>query len=266
MHTLTLLEIVKSTLGSMDSDSVDSIGDTVDSEQVALTAKEQFLEMATYQTVPQFETLTQLIGLGDQDQATVMTLPDGTTDIKDVRYRRMDTNGNTFFQEVVNLSKEEFLRMQLSLKVGEDNIGENVMEGNIRVPYRNDKAPTFWTTFDDEHIVFNSIDTVLLGDNTLHNDNSLVLAYIVPPFELTDDFMPPVPLKLFPQYLNMIKEVNSYEQRQISNEVRSRRSERQTSRNRHFGGIADGADKASSATHPTYGRGRQTTGGRGRFR
>lgn len=255
----TLLEIVQSTLGSMDSDSVDSINDTVESEQVALTAQEQFFELATYQRVPQFEQLTQLVGLADTDQRTVMLIPDDTTDIKDVRYKHTNTDATTKFQEVHYVSKDEFLDTQLRLKVGEALIGENILDGNIRIPYRMDRGPSCWTTFDDEHLVFDSIDTVEQGDDTLTNDNSMVIAYIIPAFSLTDTFVPDVPVKLFPQYMNMIKEANSYEQRQINNEVRTRKSEKQGHRNRHFASIADGSDEGYIA--PTH-RGRVIGSGR----
>ena len=267
MSTKTLLEIVQSTLGSMDSDLVNTIGETIESEQIAITAQEQFLELATYQRVPQFEVLTQLVGLSDSTKATVMSIPVNATDIKDVRYKKTDSSGNTYFEDVPYVSKEEFLDTQLQLRVGESNVGENVLDGNVRIPYRNDKHPECWTSFDDVTLVFDSIDTIVQGDDTLYNDNSLVLAYIIPEFELNDSFIPQVPVKLFPQYMNMIKEINSYEQRQIPNEVRSRRSERQTHRNRHFASITDGSDQGY--TRP-IGSGRfkttDRTNGAGRFR
>lgn len=255
----TLLEIVQSTLGSMDSDAVGSIGDTIESEQIAITAQEQFIELATYQIVPQYEQLTQLVGLSDSTRATVMRIPRDATDIRDVRYKRTDAQGRTSFEDVRFVSKDQFLTEQLKLKVWEDNVEENIFDDNVRIPYRNDKYPECWTTFDDEHLVFDSIDKEIQLDDTLHNDNSLVLAYIIPEFKIEDNFVPDIPVKLIPQYLNMIKEISSYDQRQIQNEPRTRRAERQGHRNRHFGSITDGAD--SGFTEST-GRGRVLRRGR----
>jgi hypothetical protein len=263
----TLLEIVQSTLGSMDSDLVNTIGDTVESEQIAITAQEQFFELATYQRVPQFEQLTQLIGMSDSSRRTVMSIPIDATDIKDVRYKHTDSHGHTYFKDVRYVDKDTFLDAQLQLRVGDSTVGENIFDDNVRVPYRNDRGPTCWTSFDDKHLVFDAIDTVVQEDDTLHNDNSLVVAYIIPTFELRDTFVPAVPTKLFPQYMNMIKEVNSYEQRQIPNEIRTRDAERQGHRNRHFASITDGSDegfKGSTGQGRSYGRGR--INGRGRFR
>lgn len=262
----TLIEIVQSTLGSMDSDAVDDIDETIESEQIAITAQEQYLELATYQRVPQFENLTQLVGLSDNTKATMMKIPEGATDIKDVRYQHTDTQGRTFFKDVRFVDKETFLDAQLQLKVGDDYVGENILVGNVRIPYRSDRGPTCWTTFDDEHLVFDAIDTVYQKDDTLHNDSSMVLAYIIPEFELRNDFTPDLPVKMFPQYLNMIKEINTNEQRQIDSEPRTRRAERQGNRNRHFGSITDGSDEGF-AGRPDMGRQRHgRNNGRGYFR
>ena len=92
----TLLEVVQSTLSSMDSDAVNHIGETAESEQIALLVKEQFIELATYQHVPQFQQLTQLEGLGDPDRPTVMRIPEGATDIADIRYIHRLDNGREY--------------------------------------------------------------------------------------------------------------------------------------------------------------------------
>jgi hypothetical protein len=42
---MTLLEIVQSTLSSMDSDAVNNINDTIESTQVAEVAKEVYYEL-----------------------------------------------------------------------------------------------------------------------------------------------------------------------------------------------------------------------------
>jgi len=206
----SLLTIVQSTLASMDSDAVNHIGETQESEQIAMLAKEQYLKLATYQRVPQFEVLTQLIGLSDTDRATVMKIPDGATDIADVRYRHTRSDGKSIMREVSHVPRSNFLDTQLSLETGTSNISYNVLDDNIRVPYRTDRGPQCWTTFDDEYLVFDAIDRDVAQDVTLHNDASLVLAYIIPEFKLEDDFVPDLPTKLITQYMDAIKEIAFY--------------------------------------------------------
>jgi len=259
----TLLEIVQSTLSSMDSDLVNSIGDTQESEQIALLAQEQYLELATYQRIPQFEQLTQLEGLSDSTRATVMRIPKGATDIADVRYRRVRNDGTEYMESLEQLAKSDFLDEQLRLNQIET--GTNVLPDNILVPYRIDRGPRCFTTFDDEYIVFDSID--LSVDDTLHSDASMVLAYVVPEFQLEDNFVPPVPLKMLSQYMNMIKEIAHHEQKQYNNPFRTRDSERQGHRNRNFGGILDGLDQGEGSQRERPRQGRPVYGfrfGRGR--
>jgi len=252
----TLLEIVQSTLSSMDSDLVNHIGDTQESEQIALLAQEQYLELATYQRIPQFEQLTQLEGLSDLDRATVMRIPEGATDIADVRYRRVRNDGTEYMEPVEQLDKSDFLDMQLRLN--QNNLQNNILDDNILVPYRTDRAPRCYTTFDDEYIVFDSIDKDV--DDTLHNDASMVLAYIVPEFLMEDDFIPQIPTKMLSQYMNMIKEIANHEQKQYNNPFRTRDAERQGNRNRHFGGILDGLDQGQGSTRERESQGRRVYG------
>jgi len=259
----TLLEIVQSTLSSMDSDLVNHIGDTQESEQVALLAQEQFIELATYQRIPQFEQLTQLEGLSDITQATVMRIPECATDIADVRYRHVRNDGTEYMEPIRQLTKSDFLDEQLRLN--QNVMGTNVLSDNILVPYRTDRGPRCFTTFDDKYIVFDAIDKEF--DDTLHNDASMVLAYVIPEFLMEDDFIPPVPLKMLSQYMNMIKEVAHHEQKQYNNPFRTRDAERQGHRNRHFGGILDGLDQGEGSTRERPRQGRPTYGyryGRGR--
>lgn len=239
----TLLEVVQSTLSAINSDSVNTVGETIESEQVTLVAKEVFEEMSTYQTIPTFDTLTQLLGVSDTSRRTVMQLPLNATDIQYIRYKATYTNGTSRFEEVRYCPPNEFLDRQLDLRVGEANVGENVLPGNVRVPYRTDKRPEYWTTFDDKFLVFDAIDMDVQGDNTLHNDNSLVMAYIIPEFQMTDDFVIPLPDKLIPQYMNAIKEIVANEQKQVHFPVRERNGEREQHRNRWFAGVRDGTDK-----------------------
>ena len=246
----------------MDSDAVSTYNETIESEQIALTAQEQYMELATYQRVPQFEQLTKLITPGSTPTGSILNIPALATDVYDIRYRHIDSNDNTTYRAMKFLSKTDFLNQQLDLKVGEDNVEENTLSNGVKIPFRTDKSPEYYTTFDDETIVFDSIDSIAEGGNSIDGDNSLAIAYIIPEFELEDNFIPDLPIKLFPQYLDMIKEVNSYEQRQFGNEIRTKKAERQSNRNRHFASITDGSDQGEYTTAGGKGRNRYYRGRR----
>ena len=260
MAKLTVLEMVQSTLGAMNSDAVLTIGETIESEQIALVVREVYYDLATDLDLPQWNKLSQLNGLGDTTQATVMELPPTYTDILSIRYKHRlqgDNNRVVFSDPIEYVGADQFLSRQLRLDTAEANVGVNVMDGNVPVPYYNDRRPQCWTTFDDNRVVFDAHDLSL--GTTMHNDASMVLVRHVPEFEMTDDFIPDLPDKAYPMYLAMIKEVAFGEQKQVSNTIQERKGKRGKYRNRVQSGINDGLDQGQAVGHedysrPTYGR------------
>lgn len=257
----TLLQIVHSVLGALDSDAVSTIGETAESEQIAQLARDVYYELCNYQDVPDLARLTQLEGLNDPALRTVMRIPRNATEIMDVRYKHTDANGVTRMEKVLWVEPEDFLDSMLDLTYSSlENVGYNELPDNVLVPYRTDRGPTCYTSFDNEHLVFDAIDTVIQQDSTLHNDSSMVRAYIVPPFVTEDDFIPDLPIKVFPQYLNMVKELAFNEQKQIEGPIHRRNGERQGHRNRHFASVADGLNKGSYAGREGFGRSVRSSG------
>ena len=247
---MTVREIVQSVLSAMDSDAVNHIGDTIESEQIALTVKETYYEMATYQDIPQFQKLMQLEGLQDLNRRTMMKIPKDCTDIGEIRYLRKK-NGREIMEPVHFVEKTEFYDRQWAQDTSNANIGFNVLPDNIRIPYRTDKYPTCWTTFDNEYIVFDSIDRS--ESDTLYNDASICMGYVVPEFRLEDDFVPDLPEKMFPQFLQQIKELAFFEKKQAANPLEREKRQRSEHRNRHLVHINDGLDNGQSKPK-SYGR------------
>lgn len=258
----TLLQVVQSTLGAMDSDAVDTIGETPESEQIVLVAQEVYHELATYQDIPQFQRIDQLLGSNDSALATVMRIPEECTDIGVVRYAHYHDNGRIKMERIEYVDKNRFLDDLLCLDVSDtDHIGENVFPDNIRIPYHKDRNPTCWTTFDDNTIVFDAVNQDY--ENTLHNDKSVVISYVVPKFELEDDFVIPLPEQMQSQYLAQVKEVAFNEQKQMANPVQTHNGQRQRRRNWHQVGINDGLNNGNNG-EPFSGFGRPSSPGYGR--
>lgn len=247
---MTVREIVQSVLSAMDSDAVNHIGDTIESEQIALIVKETYYEIATYQDVPQFQKLIQLEGLQDLNRRTMMKIPDNCLDIGDVKYLRLK-NGREIMEPVRFVEKGQFFEEMWNLDTSNPDVGVNTLPDNIRVPYRTDTYPTCWTTFDDEYITFNAID--ITQDDTLHNDASVCMGYMVPEFQMEDDFVPDLPEKMFPQFLQQVKELAFLEHKQSNNPLEREKRKRSEHRNRHLVHIHDGLDNGE-ARPKSYGR------------
>ena len=248
----------------MDSDAVASIGDTVESEQVALVAQEVYYDLATHQRIVSFEKTIQLEAQSDLDRPTVFKLPSNVTDIHQIKYKKVDTNsGKFFFEEVTYVHRDDFITNQFLLDDTETNVDQMIFEDNIQIPYRNDKDPDCWTTVDHDYIIMDSINKDY--DTTLQNDKVLAFAYQIPDFEFKDEFIAPLPAKMFPTYLAEIKYTVSPEMRQVQNNIQGNKAQRGRRRNNMMGSIADGLDTQSAGMRSTrHGKGRSTRGRYGR--
>jgi hypothetical protein len=87
---MTLLDMTQSILASMGSDQVNSIGDTVESTQVAEILRQTYYNMIGRYDLPEHNQFVQLISSTIPAQPTLMTMPDGISRIEWVKY--FDTN------------------------------------------------------------------------------------------------------------------------------------------------------------------------------
>jgi hypothetical protein len=209
--TKSLLEMTQSILSAMEDDEVNSISDTTNSLSVALTIKECYEELVTELDLPGNESLLQLEAVSDTDRPNYMRLPDKAKKLNWVKYAGVD---------VAYLSPRDFvenaLRYTTNYVMVEDFNG-------VDLPVATDHDPTYWTTFDDEYIVFDSID--LDNESSLISNRSIAFVETQPDFTLDDDFVPHLAPSLFPTLLSKAKARCFVDFKQVSNS-NAERSER----------------------------------------
>ena len=105
---LTLLEIVQNILSDMDSDNVNSIDDTVESQQVALIVKDCFMNLTSNRNWHDQQTLFQLKSLADVTRPNYMAAPEGLKEL----IKRISQNK---VEKVVVLYKDRLLRFGFEL-------------------------------------------------------------------------------------------------------------------------------------------------------
>ena len=97
--------------------------------------------------------------------------------------------------------------------------------GGAVYPIRNDVPPTYWTSFDDEYIVFNSYDSSV--EATVQNSNSQATGYIEKSFTFSDSFVPELPTEAFASLLAEAKAEAFSVLRQEVNQRVEREAQRQ---------------------------------------
>ena len=200
----TLLEMVQFILSSMDSDEVSDIDETVESTQVVKVIKFVYENMVADLNLPEHFGLFELVASGDNTQPTIMTLPSNIIELRSVRYNnQLSTETNPDFVKVNWMDWEEFFDFINSFDASESNVSSftRTIDGDdITLKYTNDAFPQWYSSFDDNTLVFDSY--LATETTTLTSANSQCHGQLAPVFTLSNTFTPDLDHKQFPLLLN----------------------------------------------------------------
>lgn len=228
MAKKTLLKLTQNILSSMDGDEVNSINDTVEAQQVAEVIGTVYDDMADGSNWPHLHKLSTLENVGDTTKPTHMKMAEGVKELTSIKYNiRKVTADRDSYTRIKEVSNETFLSRVNSRNSSKDNVITVTDFDGAKMLMLDDTAPTMWTSFDDEHIVFDAFDKAV--DSTLQGSKTQLLAFFDPtPFSLTDSFIPDLPSEAFTALLAEAKSTAFLEVNQITNdkaEQVSRRSQ-----------------------------------------
>lgn len=209
MAKKSLLEIVQSVLSSMNSDNVNSISDLEESMQVAEKAREVYEDLMTLEDWEHLRCLISLESLADSERPNYLKIPEDVFKILEIRYdRRKFGVTKKKLEEIEYLTPDEFIEHCIQRNSDDANVIQVATPiGNISLSIRNDVAPTYWTTFDEEYVVFDSYDSEI--DTTLQQSKNFTRGLRESPFYLQDDFIPDLPTQMFPAYIQEVTRVCS---------------------------------------------------------
>lgn len=199
----TLLDLTKAVLSSMDSDEVSSINDTVESQQVVEVIKSVYDDIISRSDLKSNSTLFNLVPSNDNTKPILMQKPPGIDKIEWIKYNCLDS-GDTEpnWQYMRYATPEEFIDMMHSQSTSGTNYGSftQTFTGgyNIIFTYRNDIRPSWYTSFDDDLIFFDSYDASV--DTTLQESKSLGYGTKISDFVKEDSYVP----KLHPQQFALL--------------------------------------------------------------
>lgn len=228
MAKMTLLELTQKVLRSIGGDNVNAYAETIESEDVAYVIKEAYLNLITNLDIPEHNGIIELTALGDTDQPTHMQIPEGVNTLKSVKYNIIKT-GETRVQydDISYREPEDFLDSVLSRNSTDSNIQTVTITG-AKLFIQNDKRPEYYTSFDDEYLIFDSFDSGV--ESTLQQSKFLVRGTSEPAWTMSDTFVPDLNVNLFPLLLNEAKSLAAVEIQQSSNPKAEQYSRRQRTR------------------------------------
>lgn len=197
MAKRTLLDLTQGILSEMDGDSVNSISDTIEATSVAEVIREVYFELVDEMDLKHTKTVMALTGLGDTSKPNIMKIPDEVSLVDWIKYdTRVEVAGNKSYADIDYLTPADFIR-SVNGRPSTDTTNYQVVmwDSNVPLVISKTSAPRWWTSFDDEYIVFDGYDSDV--DSTLQSSKSIVSAFVRPTFSLTDGFIPDLPENLF---------------------------------------------------------------------
>lgn len=222
----TLLEMTQNILSSMDSDQVNSIFSTTESQQVAEIIRTVYFNIIARANLPEHNQLFTLDGSGSSSKPVIMNIPANVAKIDWIKYNTFNSDESSVdsFTYVTILPLQQFLEMEHQLREDE-TIVDTLSHGGVTHYFYNERAPTYCTILDDRTVLFDAYDSAV--DSTLSKSKSLAYGRVVPAFSLTNTFIPSLDEQQFPLLLAEAKSVAFVELKQITHEKAEQESRRQ---------------------------------------
>ena len=223
----SVLELVQSILSSMDSDEVNSISDTTESLQVANIIKTVYNDIISRANLPEHFDMFELNASGDPTKPTLMYRPTNLRNLLWLKYDKKMVGETSSEYRIVNyLEPKDFVdRMLMQRNQSQSDVVtyfiSTANSSSIQVSSLNNKAPDYYTCWDDHMILFDSYDAEV--DTTLMKNKTMVYGEYEPTFELSDDFIPDLDSRQFSLLLNEAKSLAFAEMKQVEN-ARAERS------------------------------------------
>ena len=249
MAKMNLLAITQDILSDMDSDDVNSINDSVEALQVAQIVKTTYYNIIDGKDYAFLYEMFRLQASVTAARPTHMALPDDIIDLKYIKYNNKKTGtAKDLYQTIEYKLPEEFMSIvdtrdstaTATVQVVTDTTG-------ISINILKNKCPQYFTSFDDENLVFDSFLSTV--DTTLQNTKTQCHGKRSVAFTMNDTFTPDLPVQMFTYLLNEAKSACFLTLKQMANQKAEQISVTQRRR------MSQDAWKiAKGISYPNYGR------------
>ena len=189
---MTLLQMTQDILSAMDSDEVNSISDTVESMQVANIVRRTYYDILSRTGLPDQHDLFELNPSNDNTKPTLMYRPASCIGIDWVKYQtNVSSDADLRYSVIEYLHPKDFFDRQNNLNVSASNVisfSHTINSDTMLFVCLNDKMPEYYTSFDDNTMVFDSYDSS--QDTTLMKNKTMCYGVLFSEFEMEDSYIP----------------------------------------------------------------------------
>lgn len=186
MAKQTLIDLVQDILADADGDNVNSISDTIESDQCARIIRDSYRHIVDVYDLDYIEQLVKLDATSSSTP-TIMTRPAEVHSIQWVKYDVREAAGDDpEFQDMSYIEPKEFMDKQSRLNASDSNVTTQTLAGSGHVlPVYNDRAPSQFTFLEGyDNFVFDAYDSNL--ETNLQQSKSLAYVSEKPTLALAD--------------------------------------------------------------------------------
>lgn len=225
MAKSTLLQIVQDIANDIDTDEVNSINDTTESQQIAQIVQSTYQAIMSNRNWPHTARLVRMSSSTDNTKPNIMTFDENIKELISVYYNKAKVNDTRLrYDQIKYIDPDDMLRLFYGRNSDSDTV-DIINDGTQVYIIQNNKAPDYFTSFDDNTLVFDSYDKAV--DDILQSSKTQVRAYVTPIFQIDDDYIPDLPEEAFTLLIEEAKSKAAYKIAQKPDEKAEQESRRQ---------------------------------------
>lgn len=215
----TLLGLVQSVLRSIKGEAVNDITDTQEAMDVADIVKECYFTIVSRMDLPETKNFYELDATGSILTPVLMSMPDTAYSMEWLEYNcaTLD-NPDPDWRQLEYMQPLEFLKYTDTFDITDANVTQMLLPFSgttIRLKYRKDRAPTCYTSSNDDEIYFDSFDSTV--ESTLQKSKTRAFGVYNIPWTVDNTFIPNLDAHQFQLLLKEAKAMAWQELKSIEN-------------------------------------------------
>jgi hypothetical protein len=192
----TLLEIVQDILNDLDADTVNSISDTEESDQVTDIVIATYFDLISDRVIPEHFEVFRLDAAADSTRPTHLILPDDVASLQKFWYNKSE-DGEQQYRDMIYEEPLDFLSRLNRRDSSSTSVTTSLsIDESVQLLVYNDRWPTYFTSFDNKYIVCDAHHSTY--DTTLQQSKTSCYGEIIPSVTRSDTFTFDFESKYFP--------------------------------------------------------------------
>ena len=224
MAKLTILSFVQQISEAIEGDEIDELGETLEADTISTILQQTYnevLDRRDWEFLRDRVIQLAVRAVGD-DKLNFLTIPENVTAIQCLRY--LSTQGK--YTDMTYMEPCAFIAHLHARNPNDPNITTVLNDDGIPLYVVNDKAPTYYTSFDEESIAFDAFETTRGIGNQIAD--SVIVGNIKPTVDWTNPVLTlPIPERMNSLILNEAIATANYRLRQTQDPRSERLARRQ---------------------------------------